>query len=416
MAARAAERSAGPSAKARASARTSRSRILPIGAIALVVLVPLAVYVRTEPGREDRALRTASESALRSIVAQRPTDARALYYLGVKLHEAGNDQEASATFQRAANLSDDEEIFVHWAGVVQAGQAINVLRYCLQRHPDSGPCTLALAQVYDRTQEQDRALQESRAAVRLCPQSAAAWQTLGDSAYAMLLAAEAERAYRKAISLGSAAPAVRIGLGSTLIEQGKAAEAIAVFRSVTASDPGFAAGWLALGKALYQTAKSDRDYAAAASAFDSAIQKGTTTAPAYSYLARIALRQRRDQDARRDLAQAQRLDPFDPQIPYLQAQVDRDLGQAAKADLAMDRQRSLLAYRDAKFALMEQVRAQPDRADLLMRLARLAYRNRDYTSAISYFGRLLQASPGDAGLKAELSRAEQAEGETASPR
>src|SRR5579871_1861147 len=97
------------SMKAPVLAQKTRRRSRWIEILVLLLLVCVAVYIRTAPQRAEHALQQASLTELQNETARRPNSARAFYYLGRKLQQAGQLSAAYDAFSHAAQLDSDDE-------------------------------------------------------------------------------------------------------------------------------------------------------------------------------------------------------------------------------------------------------------------------------------------------------------------
>jgi tetratricopeptide (TPR) repeat protein len=112
-----------------------------------VLLVILAVgsglaFWRLRPQQEESALAAASVEELRAVIAARPTDARAYFYLGKGLGRKRQNAPALDALSKAASLDrDDEEIWIEAAGTTNGvkgpAAAFQVMDDFLKRHPKS---------------------------------------------------------------------------------------------------------------------------------------------------------------------------------------------------------------------------------------------------------------------------------------
>jgi tetratricopeptide (TPR) repeat protein len=130
--------------------KTGRRVFLAIALTAL--LIALGGYLWWRPIQAERALEDASMEELTQITTQRPNDARAFYYLGLRYERASpkvTDQErtrqkvaAYDALSRATELApDEEEIWTALAGAANALKgpkaSFSVMNSFLKRHPDS---------------------------------------------------------------------------------------------------------------------------------------------------------------------------------------------------------------------------------------------------------------------------------------
>jgi tetratricopeptide (TPR) repeat protein len=115
------------------------------GVVLLLLLASVAGYAWWSPiqkEREEQALENASIEELQRITAQRPKDARAFYYLGLRLQRARQKGPSFDALSRAAALDrNDEQIWIAAAGTSNGFQGPHasflVMDDFLKRHPNS---------------------------------------------------------------------------------------------------------------------------------------------------------------------------------------------------------------------------------------------------------------------------------------
>ncbi|MBI5017630.1 MAG: tetratricopeptide repeat protein [Deltaproteobacteria bacterium] len=113
-------------------------------------------------------------------------------------------------------------------------------------------------------------------ATRNAEAAPAAWTLLGDAQRARGLAAPAEEAYRKALSLRPGDYAASVNLGVLWLGQGKPAEAEALFAAAASARPGAPEAWANLGLAR----KVQGDYRGAREVLEKALAADPECAPA----------------------------------------------------------------------------------------------------------------------------------------
>jgi cytochrome c-type biogenesis protein CcmH/NrfG len=95
-----------------------QERRQPLAQVLLIVLIPLAAYLWWRPIQAEHDLERATPDQLRRITSERPGYARAFYYLGLRLEQAGGTGPALDALERAAELDpDDPQI---WAAAADA--------------------------------------------------------------------------------------------------------------------------------------------------------------------------------------------------------------------------------------------------------------------------------------------------------
>ena len=205
----------------------------------------------------------AAERAARQAIELKPDDAHGWIHLGRVLFLKGSESsEAERALRRAMELAPSDAGTLSDLGrlLSTAGrfrEAETILRQGLESAPNSPflwrYLGILLARDLKRPTEGESAI---RQALRLDPDDGFAWNYLGEVLGAQRRAGEAETAYRKAIDLEPDHSCPRYSLAALIARQpGRASEAEAAYRDLTASAPEDAEAWRSFAK--YRRGQSD---------------------------------------------------------------------------------------------------------------------------------------------------------------
>ena len=255
----------------------NRSRLLLYTSV--VALFGGAVYFWTQPQRREDALRTAPLSYLAAAVHDRPQDARALFYYGKQLAQAGNLPAAYDALTKAADLApNDADTYIAAAHVANRLYGLtgahNLLAAFVRNNPQNVRGQLALADQLFREQQNAEAEGIANAVLKRDPKNAEAWRIVGLIRLAKQQTGEALIALQNAVALDPNNAAVQTGLGGVFVEQHQCTEAIAAYRTALKIEPDRADANLMLALSLLssdtsqKTATAAKDYALNALRFD----------------------------------------------------------------------------------------------------------------------------------------------------
>lgn len=220
-------------------------------------LLPARLFLgasQLELGQFARAV-----ESLEPVVAANPRERNALLMLGEALLGTGKPDEAAAHLQVAAELlSANPRV---WYGLGRAyetlgrSQAASDAWGRLLALPPSTESHRHEAQVHDAAQRWRAAAGEWRAALALAPENRAARMGLG---WALFRGRDYEAAMDalKPLLTGEAAD-VQFLFGASLLNQQQPAAAIPYLRAAIARDPGLLPARAALGQSLLQTGKAE---------------------------------------------------------------------------------------------------------------------------------------------------------------
>lgn len=341
-----------------------------------------------------------------------PYDARALYYAGLRLNEAGRFPEANPLLVRATQLAPDaarcrRELARAQVAQGRMAEAYNQLRQYVGTHPRSAEAHLMLGQFYLMTAAGKRALSELETAVSLAPNNGEAWALLAaardefsQDAQAALLAG------KRAVTLLPTSADAYLTLGRLLSRQGKpeARQAFARAAALAPQNPEVRARY-----AQWLLQSGVADLASAESEARSALalrppEGGTARALATLVLGRALVARAAYADATRVLELAARLSPRD-QVPARElARCYIHLKDAAAAAHWREEYRSRQDYQSTRQGLLEAVRASPDDRERLRQLARLLARNGEAGEALRYQGLALGRVQDDPAVLVAVAR------------
>jgi tetratricopeptide (TPR) repeat protein len=392
--------------------RKARRRTLWIEILLLVLLVCVAGYVWTAPNRAERALRQASLSELQAETRRNPNQARAFYYQGRRLQEAGQLTAAYDAFAHAAQLDgDDEQSWLATAALASQlygdQGAFDLLDAYVRRHPESARAHLALAQLYRKNQSHRRAREEALAAANSDPHLAEAWYLAGLSTNSLGSPSEAEAALRRAVAEAPKEWRYPMILGDILALEKRSQEALRCDRQAIRLAPDEGVTYLSLGKLQLELAISPAEIETARQNLLRSAALQPEIPITYLLIGRSYIRQARWQEAQEAVERAARLAPTDPDPVFELARISRRLGDTAAAEHLAERHRRLRQYVQQKQALKEKIVTFKNEAPgLRLELARLCAANGDTVEASEQYRRYLEITPGAAAVRQELARLE----------
>ena len=334
-----------------------RFRQLALGGLFLSLAV-VAVIVQTAPQRRARYLKSASLEQLYVERSRNVSDPDLNYRIGVRLQALGQNRAAYDAFEASAKQDADSELF--WLAAADAGAhaygdpfAFNLLNYYLQRHPASGKARLAIAWLYYKNHDMDRAQEEAVRATQQLPANADAWFLRGISSAATYLNTDAEQSLRKAIALNHSDWRYFTALGDTLgflLQKRDKTEALSAYRAAVRLNPQSAKSHLALGQLLMHDGVPPPDLAAAWESLHRAQSLAPNDPVVYHQLGLLLTQQQREKEAIPMLETSVRLSSRDPKTLYLLAQAYSRVGNMARCErnMAKFKEASLLSKPEAQ--------------------------------------------------------------------
>ncbi|MBK1703558.1 tetratricopeptide repeat protein [Halochromatium glycolicum] len=196
-----------------------------------------------------------AEKAYRRILRRRPSDARALYYLGIAVHQRRRPREAVRHFRAALKGdADNPDIHRHLGLALkdlgQPAAAEQAYRDALAVAPDSPQILANLATVLKAQGRDDEALPALERAASLAPSSPAVLSACGHALREAGRLDEAEALHRRALAQRPDHAPSLTGLSAALWRKGRDDEAAQAAREAIAQAPQLAQAHLMLGNAL----------------------------------------------------------------------------------------------------------------------------------------------------------------------
>ena len=398
--------------------------------VALVGLIGLAAYLWWLPFQRESQLRRASLPELQA-AAKNQEDARAAYYLGLKLREQGDANGAYAALGRAATLKvADADIWSAFADSAKTAhgyqEAFNILGAFVKNNPQNAMGHLALSRLYMERNSYRRAREEARFATANNSKLAEAWRISGQSALAMELPADAEPDLRRALSVDPNDWQSQTALGDALATQNRFPDSVPVYTEAVRLAPREAVPALSLGRALMKSAPANatpEQLEPAREQLERSIALRGDIPISHLLLGQCLARQKRLPEARAALEQARDLAPANPDAYFELSRVAAQSGDRPAA-AAFQRQHSEVLKRrnalgDRKRTLVAQIdnataQNEQSKADSLRRsLGRVLAGAGEYSDALQQYGMLLLRYPNDTELQREANLVQQKMQETA---
>jgi tetratricopeptide (TPR) repeat protein len=176
-------------------------------------------------------------------------------------------------------------------------ECLVALRGALTAKPDFAPALANLGRLYIATQMNFSAVRELEKAVKLEPGNVTNLCDLGEAYQRTLNQAAAERTYRQALKVNPRHTPARVGLGKVLYARTKYDEAERELAQALKESPGDADAQTTLGRMRLERSTSDSDLPNIRSLFEGAAKADPQSPDAWYDLGRIAMRERRHDDA-----------------------------------------------------------------------------------------------------------------------
>jgi len=329
-----------------------------------------------------------AERLYRQILAQQPSHAEALHYLGVIAHQTGRNDIAANLIRRAISLRPDyADAYNNLAAALKdAGrvdEAIAACRQAIALRPGFAKAHNNLGNALRERGQVDEAIATCRQAIALEPGFAEAYNNLGNALGDKGLVDGAIAAYRQCIALRPGYAEAHLNLAGALKDKGKLDEAIAECHRAIALGPDVADAHANLGALLHSVGEFDQAIAAC----KAAIALSPRHAGAYSNLG-MAFRDKDQLDeAIAAYRQALGLDPGC-------AEAANNLGVALRSKGQLDE--AIAAYQQA-------IALRPDYADAYTNLgAALADSSGRLDEAIAAARHAMALRPGSAVAHSNL--------------
>jgi Flp pilus assembly protein TadD len=311
------------------------------------------------------------KAMLKGLVADGPAD-------GAAAEAIAQDREA---LQREVDRSDLLQALVALARR-DAAAALRITTAFVQRHPDDAQGHLAmgsaLMQRYEdggAPEDSAAALEHLRAAVRLDPQNVAAQYNLTMHRMRSEADLEAIEAARRLLEQTPRDKYARTSLAQLLLKHGQVADAAEQIRICLRNDPADASMHGMWSTLMMRNGNTDE----ALKAVDQAIRLKPGNAAFHSHRGQILAAMMRLQDAVAALEEAVRLDPQDH---FTRLALARCLMAQGAVGPAVVQARQVLE-------------GNPDSTEAAGMLGQLHAQQREFTLALGYLNRVVEATPGD---------------------
>ncbi len=188
--------------------------------LAAILIITSLVWggLQWKQARFHHWLKTAPRAELEIYTKEHPDDPEALARLGILLRNDGAREESQKLLQHTVDLSPTTELY--WIELSKSmddqNLAIEKMESFLKIYPDNAAAQAQISAHLLKLGQISKARTSAEKATKLAPDSAAAWQALGDVMAATRRLPEAEKYYRKSIALDGDAEA-RLSLVRLLI-------------------------------------------------------------------------------------------------------------------------------------------------------------------------------------------------------
>lgn len=316
---------------------------------------PDGVFIGGEVAAELHDYKTA-ESLFQSIWQSYPDQQKLGYHLALVEYRAGRFQYAQRTLERVIG------------GGHESSEIYNLLAWCYYQQNDfrTAAAELDKAIALDPSDESnyldggmmllehhlvEAALNAADKALEVAPDSYRAHRLKALAEFKRGRIDDAEALYAKAVALKSDDLEAIVGLATAQLDKGDTRQAEETLKAAIARYPRGAILYQAYGNLLLSGigTSGEADSSRIAMLFQKAIALDGSLAEAHYGLGKIALRDDRLRDARRELEAAVKLDPRSSKNHYALAQAYRKLGRAADAAHEVQQFQSLKAREERTF-------------------------------------------------------------------
>ncbi len=260
--------------------------------------------------RRDEGDIAGAEAVIDQVLAADPSNATALYLLGLSRFEAGATDQAEALFERLIAVRPNHPHahltlanLRHWRG--DRPRAVAAYRRALDLAPEHAGALVGLSRALAESGDFAGALTSAEQATGVAPRDvaghmalAAAWRGLGE-------VRKAAGAFSEAARLAPEDATAQVGLALALCDIGEAMEAHDAAQRAAVLAPGLCDAWLALGTAL----RGLHDPAGARSAFEQALALDPDRAVAHLNLGLALIELEQPRLAKAHLERVLELDP-----------------------------------------------------------------------------------------------------------
>ena len=213
-------------------------------------------------------------------------------------------------------------------------QALEVVRAAVTASPEDPQLYEQLAAVERSAGQLTEAEAAGRREVDLLPSSAVGWSQLGYTYVLEKKYGDAVRADQRAFDLNPQDVEPLQNLATALRQMGRTEDAQREFRRVVSISPGFGIGWVSLGQVLEGLGRKDE----AADCYRKGFENRINRAPELATLARFCMSRGWFEAAATNYSDAMRLDPSDATLPREASQahfsLGMELGKSAQAAAA----------------------------------------------------------------------------------
>ncbi len=319
----------------------------------------------------------AAQDAFECVIALDPLNADAQQALGEIYLKAGQIEVAESSLCIAARQRPDAyEIQRGWAqalsGLGRWEESAAVYERALQLNDEDTHSWIGVGQAYLQLQAPQKALHALDTARKQYKGTAFPYLLLAETYQQLGRNVEATQTYEHVMTVDPSARAL-FGLAETMVAQGQKDSARDYFAQVIAEDPTCVAAYCALAE-LDAEAK---EFAAARTNFEQAIEKGERTAATYTGLADAAFALDDREVALWAYRQSAELTPDDS---YIHTQIGQLLSKEA-------------AWGEAQRAFEQTLQFDATHADAQFGLARTLWRQKKYEAARIAFERSAELSP-----------------------
>ena len=358
---------------------------------ALFVAAALAIGLKIRSVQYANWVKNASLDELLQAARQRPKDRPLFRQLGLRQREAGRFAEAADSFQRAVELSpDDEEAWGDWADAV--GQArgapaqMLVLAAWRKTLPQSGRVCARMAEVHYLAENFGTAEKLAREATALTPQLADGWRLLGQLALIRQDLPGATTAFEEARKRNPGDWRIFLGLTKTALAKPDSLSAVEAARQMLALAPNEPVAQLYSARALLSGSPSPEQVTEAQRYLIEALRSseglvGESRFDALFYLGDSYAAQSRWQEALPYFEAAGKLAPGSVKLQFRLIKAYTQLGQQEKAKTARLQYRKASVYENTTKTLRMKIASFPKDVQPKLDLARLYTRNGNFVEA-----------------------------------
>ncbi len=223
-------------------------------------------------------------AAYREAAALEPKDPEPHVAAGALLEQQNKFSEAETEYKQAVALDPSSDAVIGLANLYMRGrrfpEAADCLRKLIAAHPERADAHIQLGQILADEGQNDDAIAELQAGVKLAPADFAAQRNLADLYFTMKKNGQAEAAYRALVAARPDDAELHHALGKSLLEQKKFVDAQKEFMAAVKLKPDFGEAY---GNLAF-TASENKDYPLTSKALD--VRAKFLPEPAITYFVR----------------------------------------------------------------------------------------------------------------------------------